>query len=429
MISKTYSMPTVKIDRTKNLLGKLEKFKEVILIIPLSIIIFRIFFSQRRASVFDVVALAVLVIWRYFIAKKPFRRLPKFLIISVFLYMLSDFVGALLSDNRYWELTELRKYVHVFIGGLLFITPMEARTRKILVTLFFIAAAVAGAQGIWQYYKIGMRSEGSLPHAILYAETLALVCGVVIFMLLFHNRNMFESKIGLSFFLTVLFLTFGGILFSESRGVWVALFVASAVTLSLYNRRKTLLFLVCIIAVLSITFYFRVDLRERAKSIITSIYTEDVNSSTGTRTELWKGALLIFKGSPLLGAGTGNFESNIKRLIQERKLKQPLTMVHAHNIFLQALATRGIIGFAILAAIFTALIKWGASEIQSPWRIGGYIIIFSTILTMVGGLTEDNLGTTKYLAAYCFTIGLLAPLGFMKNSGEAIVQNEGKSRN
>jgi hypothetical protein len=183
-------------EEIKNAIHRFFKLKEIILILPLSILIFRIFYSQRRASVFDVVALGVLLVWRFYHKHKPLHPLPKLLIISFVLYIISDFVGALLSDNKYWELAELRKYVHVFIGGLLFTTPMEEKTRKILITLFFIAAAVAGFQGIWQYFKIGIRSQGSLPHSILYAETLAFACGPAIFMVFFQKDKIIESKMG-----------------------------------------------------------------------------------------------------------------------------------------------------------------------------------------------------------------------------------------
>jgi O-antigen ligase len=176
---------------------------------------------------------------------------------------------------------------------------------------------------------------------------------------------------------------------------------------SMYGLRKALIFLLVSIMALSITFYSSINLRDKAISVITSIYSEDAKGSTGSRLELWKGALLIFKESPILGTGTGNFESRIKNFVHERKLQEVPFMMHAHNVFLQALATRGIIGFATLVTLFVALIKWGINEIREHGGIGGYIILFTTILTIVGGLTEDNLGTIKYLSAYCFTIGLL----------------------
>lgn len=405
-------------EKIKNTIHRVFILKDIIIILPLSILIFRIFFSQRRASVFDVIALAVLLIWKYILNRKPGRLLPTFLIVAVLLYMISDLIGALLSDNQYWELTELRKYVHVFIGGLLFTTPMEERTRKLLIAIFFISAAVAGAQGIWQHLKIGIRSNGTFPHSILYAETLALACGSAIVMF-FHKKNEFlGTKAGRFFLLLIILLTMGGILFSESRGVWIALLVASTVTLILYDRRKSFIFLSCIIMTLSITFYFSTELRERAILIFTSIYHEDpaVSKSTTTRLELWKGALLIFKEHPLLGCGTGNFESSINRFVQAKILKETPTMVHAHNIFLQALSTQGMFGFMILALFFIALMKWGVNEIKLHGGIGGYIIIFCTILTMVGGLTENNLGTVKYFAAYFFNIGLIGPCGIMEQN-------------
>jgi O-antigen ligase len=295
---------------------------------------------------------------------------------------------------------------------------MEERTRKILMTLFFIAAAVAGVEGIWQYFKLGIRSQGSLPHAILYAETLALACGSAIVMLFYQSDDGSRPKIVHFFLLVTVLITLAGILFSESRGVWIALIVAGTGTLFLYDRRKSLIFLSCIIVMLSITFYYSAELRGRATLIVTSVYHEDptINASTATRFELWKGALMIFKEHPLVGSGAGNFESSIKRLNQGNKLKETVTMVHAHNIFLQALATRGIIGFVILVMFLVALMTWGMNEIKSHEETGGYVIIFCTLLMIVGGLTEDNLGTTKYFAAYFFTIGLIGPSGLIKEN-------------
>jgi O-antigen ligase len=155
-------------------------------------------------------------------------------------------------------------------------------------------------------------------------------------------------------------------------------------------------------------------LKEKATSIVTSFYTEDEKGSTGSRVELWKGALLIFKESPLMGVGTGNFESSIKRLVHEKKLKKTPTLVHAHNIFLQALATRGVFGIITTLGLFIALIKWGTEEIRNHGSVGGYIIILSTAFTMISGLTENNIEFTRFLAAYCFTIGLFGSLESLK---------------
>jgi O-antigen ligase len=80
---------------------------------------------------------------------------------------------------------------------------------------------------------------------------------------------------------------------------------------------------------------------------------------------------------------------------------------HAHNIFLHTLATQGGTGLIILVAFLFALMKWASGEIRQGRNISGYIIVMTTILTIVGGLTENNIGVSKYIAAYCLTVGLI----------------------
>jgi O-antigen ligase len=103
-------------------------------------------------------------------------------------------------------------------------------------------------------------------------------------------------------------------------------------------------------------------------------------------------------------------------------------MVHAHNIFLQALATRGAVGFIATLGLFIALIQWGLEETRNHGGAGGYIIILSTAFTIMSGLTENNIEFTKFLAAYCFTIGLFGPLEkLIDNPVKNDLQNEGKT--
>ena len=98
--------------------------------------------------------------------------------------------------------------------------------------------------------------------------------------------------------------------------------------------------------------------------------------------------------------------------------------MHAHNIYMHALATRGLIGFALTVGLFVVLITWGMRSIRDGGGIGGYIIILSTVLAIVGGLTEINLDINKFLAAYCLTIGLLGPYGSIKDDQRTIRSSE-----
>ncbi len=405
--------------------NRISGYMEIFLVLSLIALAATIFFSQRRASVFDSVAVGALLVWRFILKHKSQRSLPKSLVIWTILYLLSCFIGALLSENRHWELTEFRRYIHFFIAGLLFTAPISDNYRKIVITSFFLCAAIAGIVGILQFSGLlidpgPFAPHGLSPHPILYAAILAFACGSAIIMSFFCKNGLFQSRTGHAILLITIFLTLGGIISSESRGVWIALVAACTATLFLYDRKKTLIFLTAMMTVMTIIFFFNNTLRQRAISTITTIYAEDEKGSAGNRFELWKGSLLIFKERPLLGAGTGNFESNIIRLVQEKKLKKTPTMVHAHNIFLQALATRGIIGLALTVGLFIAVIKWGMKEIKRHGGIGGYTIILCLVLTIVGGLTEANIDNGKFLAALCLTIGLIGPYGADQTTPEPI---------
>jgi O-antigen ligase len=126
----------------------------------------------------------------------------------------------------------------------------------------------------------------------------------------------------------------------------------------------------------------------------------------------------MFKEHPLLGVGLGDFTPAVNKLISENKLKQTTDTHHAHNIYLQVLATRGVIGFAILLLLLISLLRWGRKLIQDHDSLGGYIIILITVLAMVGGLTDNHLDFSRFLTASCFAIGLLGPSGLIKESFE-----------
>jgi len=413
--------------KSEEIKSRISGYMEIFLVLTLTALAATIYFSQRRASVYDTVAVGSLLVWRFILNHKSQRALPSSLVIWTALYLLSCFIGALLSENRHWELTEFRRYIHFIIAGLLFTAPLSDNYRKITIASFFLCAAIAGVVGILQFSGVLINPDplaphGLSPHPIVYAAILAFACGSAIIMFFFRENGLFQSRMGKVILLVTILLTFGGIISSESRGVWIALVAACSVTLFLYDRKKTFSFFFVILIAMTAIFIFNSTLRQRATSIVTSFYTENEKGSTGNRLELWKGSLMIFKERPLLGTGTGNFESSIKRLITEKKLKEMPYTMHAHNIFFQALATRGLIGFVITIGFFATLVKWGIKEIREHGGIGGYAILFCSVLTIVGGLTENNIENGKFLAALCLTIGLIGPYGAYQVSRKSIKQ-------
>lgn len=388
---------------------------EQVFVVSLSGFSISLFFSQSGIDIFGLASLFALLVWRFVIGYKPVKQLPKSLIIITVVFLLNLFVSAVFSYDRKEGFRELEKYWNIFLCGLLFTCPISGKRREKIITAFLLGASVAGLMGIFQYYGIiatmEKRAHG-FTHPIHFAANLAFACGSAFMLLLTRNNSYVKSKQGRYLIMVSIMTTLGGILFSQSRGVWIAFLVACIVVLFLYNRRMAGVFVFSIILILSVTFSLSGTLRLRASSIVTSVYSETEIGSTGNRIELWKGALMIFKKYPLLGTGVGSFETSLNKLISEGKIKEIPVKGHAHNIFLQTLSTQGIIGLGILLTLFVVLLQWGVKEIKGYGSIGGYIIILSTLLTIIGGLTENNIEISKFFAAYCLTLGLLGGYRF-----------------
>ncbi len=372
-----------------------------------------IFFTKTGISIFGLASICLILVWKYFIKYEQTNFIPRPVFWLTLLFFLDLVVSAAMSDNSKWAFSELGKYRHIFFGGLVFIAPLSNENRKKIIVVFFISAALDALTGLLQYFNfIRMaydRPHGFSSHPILYAADLAFACSTALVLLLIPN-NIYKSMQEKYFLGAVMFLTGLSIVLSQSRGVWVAFLVASTAVLLMYERKKALIFFLSIFVIFAGVFSISAKLRQRAESIVTSVYTEDEQGSTGMRLELWKGCFILFKENPLLGTGYGDFREYVKRLVEEKRLRDITAAVHAHNIFLQVVVTRGIIGLGVLVGLFWSLLRWGRGLIKNVGGIGGYIIILSAVLTIIGGLTEDNIEIHRFLAFFSMVIGLFGPL-------------------
>lgn len=375
-----------------------------------------LFFSEWGVSRFSMWSIYALLTWRFVVKYEPAGSLPKSVVITSALFVLSLMISAFISENQA-AMVGLKTYRPLLLAGLLFTAPISNNQRKTVIILYFISAALEGLAGFAQYYQADtVRAQGFALHPIFYATKLAFVCGAALVILIIGDKDLSESRKGRYFLLITVLITFVAILFSQTRGVWVALFGATAITLFLYDRRKAIIYSAVLISALVVLFSFSGTLRDRAVSIMTSAYTENELGSTGNRLELWKGAVLIARESPFFGTGLSDFQPDIDRLIQNNELRKALVTGHAHNIFFHTVATQGLVGLAILLSLGWALLRWGIRVIRAGGTLGGSTIIFSTLLLFFGGLTEYNIGTNVTVAAYCFTLGLIGPYRFKNRS-------------
>jgi O-antigen ligase len=85
----------------------------------------------------------------------------------------------------------------------------------------------------------------------------------------------------------------------------------------------------------------------------------------GTRAELWKAALDLWRTSPLVGIGAGNYEFELARvgLVD--------VQTHANSLYLESLADMGLVGFAAaLFLVYVSIQTFAQSALRRPLVIG-----------------------------------------------------------
>jgi O-antigen ligase len=143
-------------------------------------------------------------------------------------------------------------------------------------------------------------------------------------------------------------------------------------------------------------------------------------TNVGTRLELWKGAVMLIREHPLFGLDFAACRARLAELAQAGRLDpMVLTLPHLHNDGLQELATGGVVGFAIWAAILVAPLLFflrrldGVRAPQFAAALGGVLVV----LAYVGfGLTEVIFWSMKGSLFYALMVFLL--MGFCLNAKE-----------
>lgn len=412
-------------------LRKYGDFIEKALFISLSGLAISSFCSEWGISRFSMWSVYILLIWRFLIRYEPVRTLPKWLLLFTALYLLSFAISSLVSDDKTKVVPGLKDLRVIFLAGLLYTAPLSDKLRKYIITMFFISAIIGSLIGISQYFGLFQqaiydRAYGLPQNPTIYATQLAFACGAGILIFVFKESDLFKAKRELYLLLITITATLLAILYSQSRGVWIALLAAYLVPLFIYNHQKAVKFLIISIAALILVFVLSRHLEQRAVSIPTSIIHPEISASNSisVRLELWKGALLIFRESPLFGTGIGDFKRDMVRLIETKKIDpicKEASGASAHSSYFHTLATQGLFGIVSLLGLYSALIIFAAQNIKFSGGIGGYIILSITIVLLVAGLVDSyvpGIGMRLILTEYCFIFGLLGPYGLKKGELE-----------
>jgi O-antigen ligase len=198
------------------------------------------------------------------------------------------------------------------------------------------------------------------------------------------------------------------LIFSFTRGVWVAFAVVLVMIGALRGRRHALV----AAAVLGALAFAVVSLGPAVQR--RAVSTFDVAANLG-RSQIWRANVDMIAQRPLLGWGYGNY----KRFRTPFYARYPSadTTAHAHNDFLQVWVDSGLVGlgaFLYLCWVVVGDARWtyrrlpAAAEPFKSLVLGG---VLAVIGFLVGGLTQYNFGDAEVVIVFWFTAGLLMRAG------------------
>ncbi|MFQ5330187.1 MAG: O-antigen ligase family protein [Thermodesulfobacteriota bacterium] len=121
------------------------------------------------------------------------------------------------------------------------------------------------------------------------------------------------------------------------------------------------------------------------------------NSSVGFRFQMWSGALQMLRDNPILGVGTGGFNSAIQKYSDEPRLRM---FDQPHNSYLYVASSFGLVGIVSFGWLIVVFFRKGW-----PCRhtIGGYSLVAFALVLFLGSLTDSqilSLATAKLFALF-----------------------------
>ena len=242
--------------------------------------------------------------------------------------------------------------------------------------------------------------EGARAAAFMGPITLSLffVLGMVLISYYFSRAPTLRQK---TVTVAVMLLFAFGLAATGGRiGYLICLLLSPWILYNLFGRRYILGMVVAVslaVVVVATVPVVRQRVVEAVKNTEAFLAGGQKNSSVGLRFQMWSGAVHIFLDNPLLGVGTGGFNSAIREYSDEPLLQgfdQP------HNSYLYIASSYGAVGLFSLFWLFAVFFLKG-------WRarntLEGCSIIAFALVFFLGSMTDSqilSLATAKMFSLF-----------------------------
>ena len=214
------------------------------------------------------------------------------------------------------------------------------------INIIWIASAIgaitSGIYAGYQYEILEMNRVTGMTSPIYFGQA-SLIFTLFSLIGFYSNKKIW---IKLLLFIAIIMGIYS-VFVSGSRGAWVALPIVAIALISILKKTplsRKLGSLIILIGVLYAAYQSpQLPVKSRvnhAMNEVIAYYQEDkVETSSGYRLEMWKGAWLMTKSSNFLGVGESQYPNHIVKLIQEGEVSKSIDkFIVPHNQYLNSLS-------------------------------------------------------------------------------------------
>ena len=316
-----------------------------------------------------------------------------------YILLLPYFILAALSLTYTSDIEKGLKILKTHVGLIMIPVLIETVSNSDRAKQYLYAYAGGGTVlaiiAIYQGLIMHINRPPTFLHPV-HEGHLLMFPAVISFALLISEIRLSRRLLPLIFFILQGFALY----LNGTRGAWMglgAVIIAAPFLIRGVTILKRLLYCaMLVLAVLVILFspygqrklYQAIDdvkLLQRSQYVS----SEGALTSLGGRSEMWKASMSMFLKHPVIGVGIGDWEKELGILIDRKEAPVLLREFNqTHNIFLDALSTRGIIGLSSFIVILVYPLVYAWKRRSKTKDLFCYTVIFAGIAFMVTGLSD-----------------------------------------
>lgn len=228
---------------------------------------------------------------------------------------------------------------------------LDEKKTKVLIWLFLIATTLASLSGIIGLYSgfnpLKMKAACHTERACgVYGMYMTYGYGISLFMVFMTGVAMaWRSSLALKRFIpawllvATLVINGAGLFLSYARGAWLG-YLLVVPFFFFKEHKKRFLTVIGVSAVVGLVSMLTIP-------SVNKMFMDRAQSNE-QRLAFFETAYEAFKERPVLGWGYRNFEPNVPEIKARHNIAYPKVGGHAHNNYLEHLATTGMLGFVAL---------------------------------------------------------------------------------